>query len=124
MNITPMEQKYGMGNEHGTLLWNVEDILRDISAFPRRERSVSDLVRENPFHGDAEYAMSTDLSKPLILIQLCEGKEKLIDGNHRLYKAQKLGVETVTCCYLTVPQQQKYIVDFDAALYERIVNSL
>ncbi len=119
-----MEQKYGMGNEYGTLLWNVEEILRDISAFPQQKRSVYDLVQENPFHGNAEYAMSTDLSKPLILIQLCNGKEKLIDGNHRLYKAQREGFEYITCYYLTVSQQQKYIVDFNESTYMQIVNKL
>lgn len=119
-----MEQKYGMGNEYGMLLWDVEKILHDISAFPQQKRSVYNLVQENPFHGDAKYAMSTDLSKPLILIQLCEGKEKLIDGNHRLYKAKEEGVEFITCYYLTVLQQQKYIVDFNESIYMQIINNL
>jgi len=81
-------------------------------------------VEENPFHNDAEYAMSTNLSKPLILIQLCEGKEKLIDGNHRLYKAKSKEMEYITCCYLTALQQQKYIVDFDESIYAQIVSHL
>ncbi|MCI8360244.1 MAG: hypothetical protein HFE86_02785 [Clostridiales bacterium] len=119
-----MEQKYGMGNEYGTLLWDVGKILDDISAFPKQKRSVYALVQENPFHGDAEYAMTTDISKPLVWIQLCEGKEKLIDGNHRLYKAKKEGIACITCYYLTVPQQQKYILDFNESIYMQIVNHL
>lgn len=119
-----MEQKYGMGNQYGSLLWDIEKILRDIGSFPRQKRSVCELVKDNPFHGDAAYAMSTDPSKPLILIQLCEGKEKLIDGNHRLYKAQKEGLESIICCYLTVPEQQKYLIDFNESIYAQIVNNL
>lgn len=119
-----MEQKYGMGNEYGTLLWDAGKILRDRFAFPQQKRFIHDLVQENPFHGDAEYATSTDLSKPLILIQLCEGKEKLIDGNHRLYKAHKEGMKCITCYYLTRAQQQKYIVDFNEFIYMQIINHL
>lgn len=119
-----MEQKYGMGNEYGTLLWDIDRMLRDLSAFPVQMRSVSELARENPFHGDAEYAMTTDPRRPLILVQLCEGREKLIDGNHRLYRAQKEGLESIACHCLTVPEQQRYIVDFDEAAYKRIVEHL
>lgn len=118
-----MEQKYRIKNKYGTLLWDVEKMLHDIFTFPQQKRSVCDLVQENPFHGDPEYAMSTDLSKPLILIQLCDGKERLIDGNHRLYKAKKEGIKYITCYYLTVSQQQKYIVDFDESVYMQIVNN-
>lgn len=38
------------------------------------------------FYGDEAYAMSTDLLKPLIVVKLADNIDKLIDGNHRLFK--------------------------------------
>ena len=65
--------------------------------------------------------MTTDLAQPLILVQLCPGKDKLIDGNHRLYKAKLLGVKTLSAYYLTPEQHQKYIIGFETELYDKIV---
>ncbi|HNX15118.1 MAG TPA: ParB/Srx family N-terminal domain-containing protein [Oscillospiraceae bacterium] len=65
--------------------------------------------------------MTTDLSQPLILVQLYAGKEKLIDGNHRLYKAKQLGIKTLSAYYLTPEQHQKYIITFERELYNKIV---
>ena len=65
--------------------------------------------------------MTADLSQPLVLVQLCAGKDKLIDGNHRLFKAKRLGVKTLSAYYLTPEQHQKYIIGFEPALYDKIV---
>jgi hypothetical protein len=49
---------------------------------------------------DLEYALSVDLSQPLIFIPFF-GESLLIDGWHRLYKAARLGVEDVLIFLLT-----------------------
>lgn len=60
-----MEQKYQMGTESGSLLWNIGKMLEDTATFRVVSRSTAELAEGNPFHGDPEYAMETDLSKPL-----------------------------------------------------------
>jgi hypothetical protein len=65
--------------------------------------------------------MTTDLTQPLVLVQLCAGKDRLIDGNHRLYKAKILCVKTLSAYYLTPEQHQKYIIAFERELYDKIV---
>ncbi len=82
---------------------------------------MDELAACNRFCGNKEYAMTTDLSQPLVLVQLCPGKDKLIDGNHRLYKAKQLGIRTLSAYYLTPEQHQKYVIAFERELYDKIV---
>lgn len=117
-----MEQRYQIGNAYGSIVWDIARMLRDADSFAQRSFSVEELARQNPFRGSAEYAMETDPSKPLIVVELAEGKKKLIDGNHRLYKCIKCGVQTVYAYYLSFEEHSRYIVDFDAQTYWSVVN--
>jgi len=99
----------------------VAALLEDSEQFELIEVSVDELFAENNFCGNKDYAMTTDLSQPLVLAQLCAGKDKLIDGNHRLYKAEMLGIKTLSAYYLVPEQHQKYIIAFERELYNKIV---
>lgn len=116
-----MEQKYRIGTMSGSIAWDIEKMKKDITQYPLKEYNTFELCEKNLFHGDEKYAMSTDISIPLIIVELTAGKEKLIDGNHRLFKAKKLNVKTITAYYLSETQHKKYIVDYDAELYNTIV---
>jgi hypothetical protein len=59
--------------------------LSQMGATPERIRETYDGL-------DEEYAMTTDLLEPLIFVPF-RGKDQLIDGHHRLYKAAVLGVD-------------------------------
>ena len=45
----------------------------------------------------------------------------MIDGNHRLFKANKLGYKTISAHYLSENEHKKYIVEYDEKLYKKIV---
>lgn len=47
---------------------------------------------------------SVDISRPVILAEIAPGKFNLIDGNHRMEKARRLGVNTLSAFRLTVEQ--------------------
>lgn len=117
-----MEQKYQIGNEHGYVMWDVEMILNDIDRFKTRAFDVKRLALNNPFHGNEEYAMNTDIAKPLIVVNLTDNVDKLIDGNHRLQKALKLGVEEIVAYYLPFEEHRDYIVDFSERVYHQVVS--
>lgn len=119
-----MEQKYQMGTESGSLLWNIGRMLEDAAAFRVVSRSTAELAEGNPFHGDPEYAMETDLSRPLILAELQEGKYKLLDGNHRLYKARALQVDRLPVYFLTREEQIRYIENYEEETYRKIMEDL
>lgn len=119
-----MEQKYQMGTESGSILWNIGRMLEDVSTFRVASRSIAELAEGNPFHGDPEYAMETDLSKPLILAELQEGKYKLLDGNHRLYKALALHVDRLPVYCLTREEHIRYIENYEEETYRKIMEDL
>lgn len=119
-----MEQKYQMGTESGSLLWNIGKMLEDAASFRAVARSTEELAEGNPFHGDPEYAMETDLTKPLILAELQEGKYKLLDGNHRLYKARALQVDRLPVYFLTREEHIRYIENYEEETYRKIMEDL
>lgn len=116
-----MEQKYQIGNKYGSIVWDIEAILHDTEQFATKDFSVEKLVSENRFNGNIEYAMTTDITEPLIIVQLNEAQDKLIDGNHRLQKCVKEGKKAVTAYYLIFDQHSKYIIDFDSDTYWKVV---
>lgn len=122
MVVKAMDQKYQIGTDSGTILWDITAILKESTCFSLKTFNVDDLcARNNLACVNAEYALTTDIENPLIIVNLCNNKDKLIDGSHRLFKANKLGIKDVTCYYLAVEEHKKYIVDYDADLYEKVV---
>lgn len=116
-----LEQKYQIGTESGKILWDISKLLKDISNFEIKSFDVKQLAESNNFFGNMEYAMKTDITIPLIVIELVKGKTKLIDGNHRLFKANKFNVNKISCYFLKKHEHKKYIIDFNDELYNKIV---
>ena len=117
-----MEQKYQLGNDYGSIMWDIKKLLNDVEKFEIRTFEVKHLAVKNPFHGNEEYAMTTDITQPLIIVNLTENIDKLIDGNHRLQKALKLGVGMIDAYYLSFKEHRDYIVDFNERIYRQVVN--
>jgi len=117
-----MEQKYQIGNEYGSIIWDIEKLLKDIEKFRIRAFDVKLLALNNPFHGNEKYAMTTEITQPLIIVKLTENIDKLIDGNHRLQKVLKLGIATIDAYYLSFEEHRDYIVDFNENIYHHVVS--
>lgn len=121
-----MRQKYHFANENGILIWDITAILEDIDhnpeAYSIRYLPTSILSRHNNAHVSRTQAMLTDISKPLVVAELSPNHLLLIDGNHRLFKAELLGIQQVPCYYLPVKQQQHFIQHFRPAEYKRIIS--
>ena len=117
-----MEQKYKIGNDYGSVLWDVQAILENRSVYPIVEYPTQELARRYPFHGDPEYAMKTDPSLPGIMVRLSDDHEMLIDGNHRLFKAVRTGQEVFRCRYLQEAEHKPYIVDYDPEVYNSVID--
>jgi len=52
---------------------------------------------------------SVEISKPLILAEISPGRLNLIDGNHRLEKARRMGVKSIQAYRLNVEQHMKFL---------------
>jgi hypothetical protein len=119
------EQKYCIGTNDGKhqIFWNIASMLEQLNTeeFPVEYRKVPELSVMNNFFGDPEYALCTDIKKPCIVIKLKDNIEKLIDGNHRLYKANLLHLDFIPCYVLPKEYHKKFIIDFDEDIYNKVV---
>ena len=57
---------------------------------------------------------SVDTSQPVILAEIAPQRYNMIDGNHRVEKARRLGIDTIMAYRLTVDQHIKFLTDKDA----------
>jgi len=105
-NITKMIEYVRSNAENMT----VEDVTVD--DLPEKNSSI------NWAHVD-----TTDVSKPIILAEIAPGRYNVIDGNHRVEKARKMGILKVPAYRLSIPQHVRFLTDKKAYVcYVEYVN--
>ena len=123
--MSSFEQKYCIGtrDRQHQVVWDITALLKDLqdTHFPIQNYKVSDLVNKNNFFGNPEYAMNTDIEKPCIIVTLCNNAEKLIDGNHRLYKAKQLNLDFIPCYILPFEYHKNFIINYNFEIYDKVV---
>ncbi|MNP33908.1 hypothetical protein D3C76_1271720 [compost metagenome] len=124
--VPDFQQKFSLGSHSIHLLWDINAIRRELPNLNPciQQYSTKQLIVNNPSNINVEYAMTTDISVPGIIIELEPKRLKLIDGNHRLYKANALGIEKFECYYLPFEDQIKFIEDFSMEDYNRMLDKI
>jgi len=51
-----------------------------------------------------------EISRPIILAEIAPGRYNLIDGNHRLEKAHRMGIKTIQAYRLNATQHIKFLI--------------
>ena len=59
---------------------------------------------------------SVDICRPVIFAEIAPGKFNLIDGNHRMEKARRLGANTMSAFKITVEQHINFLTTEKAYL--------
>ena len=95
----------------------VEYIRECSNEFIPEEVAVDDFQRAVPI--DDSKLDSIKIGEPVILAEIAPGKYNLIDGNHRMEKARKLGMKGILANRVTVDQHMKFMTDRKA--YESYV---
>lgn len=122
---------------HGdTMHVHIQKLVRQIEASPAdypqedflvtREQALH-LIRHNGIEMDYVQRLSpSDADKPGILLRWSDGKETVIDGNHRYVKRWELRRKTMTFWIVTEEQIKPCLLDLpngygiDPAVYDRI----
>ena len=52
---------------------------------------------------------SVEISKPVILAEISPGRYNLIDGNHRMEKARRMGINSIQAYKLNVEQHMRFL---------------
>ena len=64
----------------------------------------------DPKNLDEDFIPKADLSKPVIMVRMRPEFSRLIDGNHRVAKARRLGVKELPAYYLTEEQHRRFFM--------------
>lgn len=62
---------------------------------------------------DETYIPQADLARPVILVRMRPEFFRLIDGNHRVAKARRLGIAELPAYYLTQEQHHQFFTSAD-----------
>ena len=96
---------------NGIFVFNItkmtEHIMNNPELFVPEELAVKDLQKFlsiNEIHVD-----SVDISKPVIIAEIAPSRFNLIDGQHRVEKARRLGQEKIMAYRLTVHQHIRFL---------------
>jgi hypothetical protein len=84
---------------NGIFEFNITKLVAHIGAnpaeFPLERVAVSTLVRGVPDHLNEETVQNANLTNPIVIAEISPGRFNVIDGNHRLEKARRDGVDTI-----------------------------
>ncbi len=98
---------------NGIFVFNVTRIIEYIRASPDditlEEVAVSDFPREFSSINESHMG-SVEISQPIILLEISPGRYNLIDGNHRMEKARRMGIKNVLAYRLNVEQHIRFLI--------------
>ncbi|MBW2570461.1 MAG: ParB N-terminal domain-containing protein [Deltaproteobacteria bacterium] len=87
-----------------------EYIKKNSDSITLEEVEVSDFFKGfssiNESHMD-----SVEISMPVILAEISPGQYNLIDGNHRMEKARRMGIKSVLAYRLNVEQHMRFLTN-------------
>lgn len=74
---------------------------------PCEEIAVSDFSNSSTVN--ESHIDSVEVSRPVILAEIAPGRYNVIDGNHRMEKARRMGIKNVTAYKLSAKQHMQFL---------------
>ncbi len=97
---------------NGIFVFNITKMLEYIQKEPEsitlEEVAVKDF-RKNISSIDESYMDSVEINRPVIIAEISPGRYNLIDGNHRMEKARRIGLERILAYRLNVEQHLRFL---------------
>jgi len=95
---------------NGIFVFNITKIAKYIedSGIPTEEILVKDFPKQSS-RFDENHMPSVDVSKPVIIAEISPGRYNVIDGNHRMEKARRLGLEKLKAYRLMQEQHLPFL---------------
>lgn len=89
---------------------NVDLLIADYSEKQAEMISVNEIYKPDSTV-NSKYAMTTDISNPIIVVRFDDGTYEILDGNHRLFRAAHEGQAQIMAHILSESVLNKYIMD-------------
>lgn len=111
-------------DEKNIVMWDIDSLLADYKEQAYIAVDTDRLIPRNWLSIDREYALMTDITKPIILFEIMNGDMFIADGNHRLYRAATEHVRTMNV--IIVPQEihLSYLYQCSADIYFKVIEGL
>ena len=93
----------------------IEYIQSNSDQFILEEVKAGDFFKEFSSINDS-HVESVDVSKPVILAEISPDRYNLIDGNHRMEKARRMGIKEIQAYKLNADQHIKFLTSKTAYL--------
>jgi hypothetical protein len=97
---------------NGIFVFNITKIIEYIKENPDNisleEVAVSDFFKGFSSINES-YVDSVEISKAAILVEISPGRYNLIDGNHRMEKARRMGINNIRAYKLNVEQHLRFL---------------
>ena len=97
---------------NGLFVFNITKMIKYIEEKPDEFKLVDMAVDDSVIcfsSIDESHLDSVDIGKPVILAEIAPGRYNLIDGNHRMTKAHRMGAKTVPAYRLSVDHHMKFL---------------
>lgn len=99
---------------NGIFEFNVTKMLEYIRKNPDditlEEVAVSDSFKDFSSINESHMG-SVEISRPVILVEISPGQYNLIDGNHRMEKARRMGIKSMLAYRLNVEQHMRFLTN-------------
>ena len=111
-------------DEKNIVMWDMDALLLDCQDRPYTVVDTERLIPQSWLTIDERYAMTTDVTKPILVFALPDGQWYIADGNHRLYRAAAEKIPTMRV--ILVPQEMhlSYLFRSSVEDYHRVVEGL
>lgn len=111
-------------DENTVVMWDMDALLSDFRSQPSIAVETRKIIPGEWLTIDKQYAMTTDVTTPIILFRLCNHRLFIADGNHRLYRAAMERVPTMRAIILPQEQHLAYLFRSTEEDYRRVIENL
>lgn len=111
-------------DENTMVMWDMDALLADYRENPGICVETKKLIPRQWLTIDPQYAMSTDVTVPIILFELPDNRLFIADGNHRIYRAATEHIPAMQVIVLPQEQHLNYLFSSTEEDYHRVIAKL
>ena len=111
-------------DDENIVMWDIDSLLSDCKNHSYLTVDTKKLIPQEWLTIDTEYALKTDVSKPIVIFELPCNRLYIADGNHRLYRAITENVPKMNVIVIPQEEHLSYLYDSTLELYYRVVDGL
>ena len=111
-------------DEEHVVMWDVDALLADCREQSPVMVETARLIPGEWLTIDREYAMTTDVTSPILAFAIPHGRLFIADGNHRLYRAAAEHVPFMRIMVVPEENHLRYLYRSTEETYRQVVDAL